>query len=119
MYADPAPPRPNIAPCRREPNYIKMTIGPCTAVSAAYARVRTAEIITDTRATKNPAGRRSKAPNIRDLGKRFLNGRVLLAHPNRRERRIVAAGSTSTRPGRWCSEPETGCAGPATMLREA
>ena len=51
---------------------IKMTIGPCTAVSAANARVRAAEIITDARAGKNPAGRRSKAPTMRDLGKRFL-----------------------------------------------
>ena len=51
---------------------IKMTIGPCTAVSAAYARVRAAEIITDARAGKNPAGRRSKAPTMRALGERFL-----------------------------------------------
>ena len=55
---------------------IKMTIGPCTAVSATYARVRAAEIITDARAGKNPAGRRSKAPTMRDLGKRFLKDYV-------------------------------------------
>ena len=51
---------------------IKMTIGLCTAVSATYARVRAAEIITDARAGKNPSGRRSRAPTMRDLGKRFL-----------------------------------------------
>ena len=51
---------------------IKMTIGPHGAVSPSYARVRAAEIITDARAGKNPAGRRSNAPTMRDLGKRFL-----------------------------------------------
>ena len=45
---------------------------PCTAVSATYARVRAAEIIADARAGKNPAERRSRAPTMRDLGKRFL-----------------------------------------------
>ena len=51
---------------------IKMTIGPCTAVSTTHARVRAAEIITDARAGKNPVGRRSKAPTMRALGERFL-----------------------------------------------
>ena len=51
---------------------IKMTIGSCTAVSTTHARVRAAEIITDARAGKNPAGRRSKAPTMRALGERFL-----------------------------------------------
>ena len=55
---------------------IKMTIGPCTAVSTTKARERAAEIITDARAGKNPAGRRSKASTIRDLGKRFLKDYV-------------------------------------------
>ena len=55
---------------------IKMTIGPHGAVSPSYARVRAAEIITDARAGKNPAGRRSKAPTMRDLGKRFLKENV-------------------------------------------
>ena len=55
---------------------IKMTIGPHGAVSPAYARVRAAEIITDARAGKNPAGRRSSAPTMRDLGKRFLKDYV-------------------------------------------
>ena len=55
---------------------IKMTIGPHGAVSPAYARVRAAEIITDARAGKNPAGRRSGAPTMRDLGKRFLKDYV-------------------------------------------
>ena len=55
---------------------IKMTIGPHGAVSPAYARVRAAEIITDARAGKNPAGRRSRAPTMRDLGKRFLKDYV-------------------------------------------
>ena len=51
---------------------IKMTIGPEGAVSPAYARVRAAEIITDARAGKKPAGRRSDGPTMSDLGKRFL-----------------------------------------------
>ena len=51
---------------------IKMTVGPHGAVSPTYARVRAAEIITDARAGKNPSGRRSGAPTMRDLGKRFL-----------------------------------------------
>ena len=51
---------------------IKMTIGPHGAVTPTYARVRAAEIITDARAGKNPSGRRSGAPTMRDLGKRFL-----------------------------------------------
>ena len=55
---------------------IKMTIGPHGAVSPAYARVRAAEIVTDARAGKNPAGRRSRALTMRDLGKRFLNDHV-------------------------------------------
>ena len=55
---------------------IKMTIGPHGAVSPSYARVRAAEIITDARAGKNPAGRRSRAPTMRDLGKRFLKDYV-------------------------------------------
>ncbi len=55
---------------------IKMTIGPHGAVSPAYARVRAAEIVTDARAGKNPAGRRSRALTMRDLGKRFLNDYV-------------------------------------------
>ncbi len=61
-----------IVKTRHRGRVIKMTIGPCTAVSATYARVRAAEIITDARAGKNPAGRRSNAPTMRDLGKRFL-----------------------------------------------
>ena len=52
---------------------IKMTIGPHGAVSPTYARVRAAEIITDARAGKNPSGRRSGAPTMSDLGKRFLD----------------------------------------------
>ena len=55
---------------------IKMTIGPHGAVSPTYARVRAAEIITDARAGKNPAGRRSGAPTMRALGKRFLENYV-------------------------------------------
>ncbi len=51
---------------------IKMTIGPEGAVSPAYARVRAAEIITDARAGKKPAGRKSDGPTMSDLGKRFL-----------------------------------------------
>ena len=50
-----------------------MTIGPHGAVSPTYARVRAAEIITDARAGKNPSGRRSGAPTMSDLGKRFLD----------------------------------------------
>ena len=61
-----------IVKTRHRGRAIKMTIGPCTAVSATNARVRAAEIITDARAGKNPAGRRSNAPTMRDLGKRFL-----------------------------------------------
>ncbi len=61
-----------IVKTRHRGRAIKMTIGPCTAVSATNARVRAAEIITDARAGKNPAGRRSGAPTMRDLGKRFL-----------------------------------------------
>ena len=61
-----------IVKTRHRGRVIKMTIGPCTAVSTTYARVRAAEIITDARAGKNPAGRRSGAPTMRDLGKRFL-----------------------------------------------
>ena len=45
---------------------------PHHAVSAAYARVRAAEIITDARAGKNPKGRRSNAPTMWALGERFL-----------------------------------------------
>ena len=55
---------------------IKMTIGPHGAVSPTYARVRAAEIITDARADKNPSGRRSGAPTMSDLGKRFLDEHV-------------------------------------------
>ena len=55
---------------------IKMTIGPHGAVSPTYARVRAAEIITDARAGKNPAGRKSGAPTMRALGKRFLEDYV-------------------------------------------
>ena len=61
-----------IVKTRHRGRVIKMTIGPCTAVSTTYARVRAAEIITDARAGKNPSGRRSGAPTMRDLGKRFL-----------------------------------------------
>ena len=61
-----------IVKTRHRGRVIKMTIGPCTAVSTTYARVRAAEIITDARAGKNPEGRRSGAPTMRDLGKRFL-----------------------------------------------
>ena len=38
----------------------------------SYARVRAAEIITDARAGKNPAGRNADAPTMIALGKRFL-----------------------------------------------
>ena len=55
---------------------IKMTVGPHGAVSTAYARVRAAEIVTDARAGKNPAGRRSDAPTMSALGKRFLEDYV-------------------------------------------
>ena len=51
---------------------IKMTIGPHGAVTPSYARVRAAEIITDARAGKNPAGRSADAPTMIALGKRFL-----------------------------------------------
>ena len=51
---------------------IKMTIGPHGAVTPSYARVRAAEIITDARAGKNPAGRNTDAPTMMALGKRFL-----------------------------------------------
>ena len=51
---------------------IKMTIGPHGAVTPSYARVRAAEIITDARAGKNPAGRNTDAPTMIALGKRFL-----------------------------------------------
>ena len=51
---------------------IKMTIGPHSAVTPSYARVRAAEIITDARAGKNPAGRSADAPTMIALGKRFL-----------------------------------------------
>ena len=51
---------------------IKMTIGPHGAVTPSYARVRAAEIITDARAGKNPAGRNADAPTMIALGKRFL-----------------------------------------------
>ena len=51
---------------------IKMTIGPHGAVAPSYARVRAAEIITDARAGKNPAGRNADAPTMIALGKRFL-----------------------------------------------
>ncbi len=53
-----------------------MTIGPHGAVSPTYARVRAAEIITDARAGKNPAGRKSGAPTMHALGKRFLEDYV-------------------------------------------
>ena len=55
---------------------IKMTIGPHGAVSPTYARVRAAEIITDARAGKNPAGRKSGAQTMHALGKRFLEDYV-------------------------------------------
>ena len=55
---------------------IKMTIGPHGAVSPTYARVRAAEIITDARAGKNPAGRKSGAPTMHALGGRFLEDYV-------------------------------------------
>ena len=51
---------------------IKMTIGPHGTVTPSYARVRAAEIITDARAGKNPAGRNTDAPTMMALGKRFL-----------------------------------------------
>ena len=51
---------------------IKRTIGPHGAVTPSYARVRAAEIITDARAGKNPAGRNADAPTMIALGKRFL-----------------------------------------------
>ena len=52
---------------------IKMTIGTHGAVTPSYARVRAAEIITDARAGKDPAGRRADAPTMRALGRRFLD----------------------------------------------
>ena len=52
---------------------IKMTIGTHGAVTPSYARVRAAEIITDARAGKDPAGRRTDAPTMRALGRRFLD----------------------------------------------
>ena len=61
-----------IVKTRYQGRIIKMTIGPHDAVSATYARVRAAEIITDARAGKNPKGRRSNAPTMRALGERFL-----------------------------------------------
>ena len=61
-----------IVKTRYQSRIIKMTIGPHDAVSATYARVRAAEIITDARAGKNPKGRRSSAPTMRALGERFL-----------------------------------------------
>ena len=61
-----------IVKTRYQGRIIKMTIGPHDAVSATYARVRAAEIITDARAGKNPKGRRSSAPTMRALGERFL-----------------------------------------------
>ena len=61
-----------IVKTRYQSRIIKMTIGPHDAVSATYARVRAAEIITDARAGKNPKGRRSTAPTMRALGERFL-----------------------------------------------
>ena len=51
---------------------IKMTIGPHGAVAPSNARVRAAEIITDARSGKNPAGRNTDAPTMIALGKRFL-----------------------------------------------
>ena len=61
-----------IVKTRYQGRIIKMTIGPHDAVSATYAHVRAAEIITDARAGKNPKGRRSNAPTMRALGERFL-----------------------------------------------
>ena len=61
-----------IVKTRYQGRIIKMTIGPHDAVSATYARVRAAEIITDARAGKHPNGRRSDAPTMRALGERFL-----------------------------------------------
>ena len=61
-----------IVKTRYQGRIIKMTIGPHDAVSATYARVRAAEIITDARAGKNPKGRRSSEPTMRALGERFL-----------------------------------------------
>ena len=52
---------------------IKMTIGTHGAVTPSYARVRAAEIITDARAGKDPAGRKTDAPTMRALGRRFLD----------------------------------------------
>ena len=50
-----------------------MTIGTHGAVTPSYARVRAAEIITDARAGKDPAGRKTDAPTMRALGRRFLD----------------------------------------------
>ena len=61
-----------IVKTRYQGRIIKVTIGPHDAVSATYARVRAAEIITDARAGKNPKGRRSNALTMRALGERFL-----------------------------------------------
>ena len=52
---------------------IKITIGTHGAVTPSYARVRAAEIITDARAGKDPAGRKTDAPTMRALGRRFLD----------------------------------------------
>ena len=69
---DPSGRKVYIVKTRNQGRIIKMTIGPHDAVSATYARVRAAEIITDARAGKNPKGRRSNAPTMRALGERFL-----------------------------------------------
>ena len=58
---------------------VKVTIGPHGAVTPAEARTRAAEIMSDARAGKDPAGRNrpdAKAPTMRELGKRFLEDYV-------------------------------------------
>ncbi len=55
---------------------IKVTIGPHGTVTPAEARTRAAEIMSDARAGKDPAGwngRNANAPTMRELGKRFLD----------------------------------------------
>ena len=54
---------------------VKVTIGPHGVVTPAEARTRAAEIMSDARAGKDPAGWNksdARAPTMRELGKRFL-----------------------------------------------
>ncbi len=54
---------------------VKVTIGPHGAVTPARARTAAAEILTEARAGRDPAGwngRKDRAPTMRELGRRFL-----------------------------------------------